>query len=162
MLPLRQYPVSQIHLFRPSSRYVSHISSKSLVASFLRTLQHEQPTPRQCQPQWLLAQFGPRRLSSFERSVKSNSQQHDRGNREAGSLLSRKFWSCQGTWRRASVNTLRCLIGCTSGDFAALWMLQLWYPDLAIPVSMAISSMSLPPFTAFLPLDLGWETSDRI
>ncbi|KAI1086231.1 hypothetical protein F5B19DRAFT_501848 [Rostrohypoxylon terebratum] len=30
-----------------------------------------------------------------------------------------RFWASPSTWRRASVNTTRCLIGCTSGDFSA-------------------------------------------
>lgn len=51
-------------------------------------------------------------------------------------------WSCGHTWRRASVNTLWCLIGCTMGDFATIAFFQLnaipW-PPMAI---MALATMN--------------------
>ena len=53
------------------------------------------------------------------------------------------FWKSESTWRRASINTFRCLVGCTSGDFAAMWFLQAHYPDLGVGPIMAISSETL-------------------
>jgi len=50
------------------------------------------------------------------------------------------FWSCRGTWKRAGINTLRCLVGCTVGDFSALWTLQTYAPDLGMGTIMALSS----------------------
>ncbi|KAI9487630.1 MAG: hypothetical protein EXX96DRAFT_86353 [Benjaminiella poitrasii] len=41
-----------------------------------------------------------------------------------------KFWSDPVTWQRTRINTLRCLIGCTSGDFSTMWYLQYHYPDM--------------------------------
>lgn len=58
----------------------------------------------------------------------------------SGSLLSAPFWSCRSTWRRAGLNTLRCLAGCTAGDFSALWMLQTYYPELGMNTIMLASS----------------------
>lgn len=58
------------------------------------------------------------------------------------STLQLPFWTCRSTWRRASINTLRCLVGCTSGDFSALWILQTYYPELGMGSIMAISSES--------------------
>lgn len=58
----------------------------------------------------------------------------------AGSMLGLAFWSCRSTWKRAGINTFRCLVGCTSGDFSALWMLQSYYPEMAVNTSMALSS----------------------
>ncbi|KAL2843554.1 hypothetical protein BJX68DRAFT_154775 [Aspergillus pseudodeflectus] len=55
----------------------------------------------------------------------------------------RPFWSCRHTWRRAGINTLRCLVGCTVGDFSALWMLQTYAPDLGMGTIMAASNMFL-------------------
>ncbi|KAL2812940.1 hypothetical protein BJX63DRAFT_233297 [Aspergillus granulosus] len=55
---------------------------------------------------------------------------------------SRPFWSCRHTWRRAGINTLRCLVGCTAGDFSALWMLQTYAPDLGMGTIMAASMAS--------------------
>ncbi|EHK16212.1 uncharacterized protein TRIVIDRAFT_39766 [Trichoderma virens Gv29-8] len=52
------------------------------------------------------------------------------------------FWSCRTTWRRAGINTLRCLAGCTLGDFSALWMLQTYYPELGMTTIMAASMVS--------------------
>lgn len=56
------------------------------------------------------------------------------------SATSAAFWSSRTTWNRASVNTLRCLVGCTLGDFTAMWLLQAYYPDLSMGVVMPISS----------------------
>lgn len=53
------------------------------------------------------------------------------------------FWKCRHTWRRAGVNTLRCLVGCTVGDFSALWMLQTYYPELGMATIMGASSKFL-------------------
>ncbi|KAI9362327.1 hypothetical protein BD770DRAFT_408130 [Pilaira anomala] len=46
-------------------------------------------------------------------------------------ITSSKFWSDPVTWQRTRVNTLRCLLGCTTGDFATMWYLQLNHPDLS-------------------------------
>ena len=34
-------------------------------------------------------------------------------------------WQCDHTWRRASVNTLWCLAGCSIGDFGTIFFFQL-------------------------------------
>ncbi|KAE8363826.1 hypothetical protein BDV27DRAFT_129426 [Aspergillus caelatus] len=52
------------------------------------------------------------------------------------------FWKCRHTWKRAGINTLRCLVGCTLGDFSALWMLQTFYPGLGMGTIMAASMAS--------------------
>ncbi|EED17853.1 conserved hypothetical protein [Talaromyces stipitatus ATCC 10500] len=52
------------------------------------------------------------------------------------------FWTCKSTWKRAGINTLRCLVGCTLGDFSALWMLQTYYPGLGMGVIMGASMAS--------------------
>ncbi|KAF7594978.1 hypothetical protein BBP40_007786 [Aspergillus hancockii] len=52
------------------------------------------------------------------------------------------FWTDRQTWSRAGVNTLRCLVGCTLGDFSALWMLQSFCPDMAMGAVMGISMVS--------------------
>ncbi|KGO72656.1 protein of unknown function DUF4396 [Penicillium italicum] len=60
------------------------------------------------------------------------------------STLSLPFWTCRSTWRRAGINTLRCLVGCTAGDFSALWILQTYYPEMGMSSIMALSSGLLP------------------
>ncbi|KAL4880323.1 hypothetical protein BJY04DRAFT_219317 [Aspergillus karnatakaensis] len=52
------------------------------------------------------------------------------------------FWTCRHTWRRAGINTLRCLVGCTVGDFSALWMLQTYAPALGMGTIMGLSMAS--------------------
>ena len=46
-------------------------------------------------------------------------------------------------WKRAGVNTFRCLVGCTLGDFSAMWFLQANYPDMGMGLVMGISSESI-------------------
>ncbi|KAJ8100158.1 hypothetical protein POJ06DRAFT_125329 [Lipomyces tetrasporus] len=50
-----------------------------------------------------------------------------------------RFWGSRQTWKRAGINTFRCLVGCTMGDFSALWFLQTNYPDIGMGVVMAVS-----------------------
>ncbi|PSN70499.1 hypothetical protein BS50DRAFT_599067 [Corynespora cassiicola Philippines] len=53
-----------------------------------------------------------------------------------------QFWSSPSTWKRASINTLRCLVGCTVGDFSAMWYLQAHYSGLGVETIMLISMAS--------------------
>lgn len=49
-------------------------------------------------------------------------------------------WTCRHTWRRASYNTMWCLIGCSIGDMGTILFFQLSgipWPTLAI-MSLAI------------------------
>ncbi|MEM7270615.1 MAG: DUF4396 domain-containing protein [Pseudomonadota bacterium] len=49
-------------------------------------------------------------------------------------------WGCRGTWRRASVNTLWCLLGCSIGDFGTIFFFQV--TGIAWPV-LAIMSLAI-------------------
>ena len=42
-------------------------------------------------------------------------------------------WKCKHTWRRASVNTLWCLLGCSIGDFGTIYFFQI--TEIAFPVT---------------------------
>ncbi|KAJ5807727.1 hypothetical protein N7474_008996 [Penicillium riverlandense] len=85
--------------------------------------------------------------------------------RSTGSMLSAPFWTCCSTWRRAELNTLRCLVGCTVGDFSALWILQSYYPELGMNTTMLASmasgiTTSIILETAYLrrgPDNLSWK-----
>ena len=49
-------------------------------------------------------------------------------------------WTCRSTWKKASVNTLLCLLGCSIGDFGTILFFQISqipFPMLAI-MSLAI------------------------
>ena len=37
-------------------------------------------------------------------------------------------WVCRNTWKKASINTLWCLIGCSIGDFGTIYYFQV-YPN---------------------------------
>lgn len=71
---------------------------------------------------------------------KQSSDQHNRNQPEAVKISTLAFWSSPHHWKRATVNTTRCLIGCTLGDFSALWFLQANFPDMGMGSIMAISS----------------------
>ena len=81
----------------------------------------------------------PRHSSSRTTACKASKQHHE-APRQPLSPLAAGFWTSISTWRRASINTLRCLLGCTSGDFAAMWFLQANYPEMGTGTIMAISS----------------------
>lgn len=58
-------------------------------------------------------------------------------------LTASHFWTSAPTWKRAGINTLRCLVGCTVGDFSAMWYLQAFHASTGMETIMAISSKSL-------------------
>ena len=62
-------------------------------------------------------------------------------------------WTCKPTWKKASVNTLWCLLGCSIGDFGTIFFFQvtqipfplLWIMSLAI-INGLITSIMLETF----------------
>ena len=63
------------------------------------------------------------------------------------------YWTCKSTWKKASVNTLWCLLGCSIGDFGTILFFQvtqitfplLWIMSLAI-INGLITSIMLETF----------------
>ncbi|EER40437.1 conserved hypothetical protein [Histoplasma capsulatum H143] len=55
------------------------------------------------------------------------------------SPLTLNFWKSRLVWKRAVFNTLRCLIGCTIGDFSCMWFLQAYHPYIAVGYVMGAS-----------------------
>jgi copper chaperone CopZ len=49
------------------------------------------------------------------------------------------FWNDTHTWKRASLNTLNCLIGCSIGDFAMIIYLQAYHPSVSMSVQMVLA-----------------------
>lgn len=49
------------------------------------------------------------------------------------------FWSDRIKWRRASFNTLNCLIGCSIGDFGMIIFLQAYYPETSMMWQMILA-----------------------
>ena len=65
-----------------------------------------------------------------------------------------EFFRCGATWRAASANTARCLVGCTSGDMLALFLMQRYAPELSFSTQMAVS-MSAGLLTS-IALETAW------
>ncbi|KAL2219975.1 hypothetical protein M432DRAFT_631194 [Thermoascus aurantiacus ATCC 26904] len=86
------------------------------------------------------------RLNSSSSNPTTSEHQH--GSSKT-SPFSRSFWTCRHTWKRAAVNTARCLIGCTSGDFSSMWLLQTYRPELGMGMIMPMS-MAAGLFTSLL------------
>lgn len=49
------------------------------------------------------------------------------------------FWSNQNNWKRASFNTLNCLIGCSIGDFGMILFLQAYHPETPMYLQMILA-----------------------
>lgn len=52
------------------------------------------------------------------------------------------FWTNRINWRRASFNTVNCLIGCSIGDFGMLIFLQAYYPGTPMYLQMILAIIS--------------------
>jgi len=52
------------------------------------------------------------------------------------------FWGDAGIWKRAGLNTLNCLIGCSIGDFGMIIFLQAFYPGLGMALQMVLATIS--------------------
>ena len=40
-------------------------------------------------------------------------------------------WTCKNTWKKASVNTLWCLLGCSIGDFGTIYFFQVYPMEIS-------------------------------
>jgi hypothetical protein len=86
--------------------------------------------------------FKPHHQSTHRHALHSGKRacEHSTKPAEAGPVTRREFWASRATWNRAALNTLRCLVGCTAGDFSAMWTLQTYTPDLGMGTIMGIAS----------------------
>jgi len=55
------------------------------------------------------------------------------------SIPTTSFWRNRENWRRASFNTVNCLIGCSIGDFGMLIFLQAYYPGTPMLLQMILA-----------------------
>lgn len=53
-----------------------------------------------------------------------------------------KFWQDGGVWKRASFNTLNCLIGCSLGDFGMIIYLQAYHPEVSMTTQMILAVLA--------------------
>ena len=77
-------------------------------------------------------------------------------------------WYCKHTWKRASYNTMWCLLGCSTGDFGTIAYFQFMgiaWPVLAIMtlaiINGLITSILLETFILFrqMPLKTAFQTA---
>mgnify|MGYP000402695341 FL=1 len=47
-------------------------------------------------------------------------------------MVSSISWNCKSTWKKAKINTLWCLLGCSIGDFGTIFFFQ--YTSYSLPV----------------------------
>ncbi len=59
------------------------------------------------------------------------------------------FWKDSEAWKRASQNTLNCLIGCSIGDFGMIIFLQSFYPETPLWLMMVLA-MTMGLITSIL------------
>ena len=65
---------------------------------------------------------------------------HDAGyHAEVTSSSTNSFWKNKINWRRASFNTVNCLIGCSIGDFGMIIFLQAYYPGTPMLLQMILA-----------------------
>jgi cation transport ATPase len=55
------------------------------------------------------------------------------------SFCKTNFWASTEIWKKASFNTLNCLIGCSLGDFGMLIFLQYFYPNTPMATQMILA-----------------------
>ena len=49
------------------------------------------------------------------------------------------FWRSNNNWKRASFNTLNCIIGCSIGDFGMIIFLQAYHPETSMVWQMILA-----------------------
>ena len=52
------------------------------------------------------------------------------------------FWQDFSAWKRASLNTLNCLVGCSIGDFGMVIFLQAYYPTTSMAIQMVLATIA--------------------
>ena len=52
------------------------------------------------------------------------------------------FWGDPRAWRRASYNTLTCLIGCSIGNFGMLIYMRTFHADVSMLLTMALAMVA--------------------
>ncbi|MEJ0056319.1 MAG: DUF4396 domain-containing protein [Bacteroidota bacterium] len=93
----------------------------------------------------------------------------EQGGHHAPAKVPAGFWQDQGVWKRASFNTLNCLIGCSIGDFLMIIFLQSYYPGTSMAVQMVlatiaglITSVSLETILLNIREKLSWKLAFRM
>ena len=77
------------------------------------------------------------------------------------------FWKCPHTWRRSTINTLWCLLGCSIGDFGTIGFFQLagisWPSNAIFALAMingVLTSIGLE--SIILSKQMGWKSAFKV
>ncbi len=83
-------------------------------------------------------------ITSLQQALKPfpSYQISENGHRSSVSKKSQGFWQDQNVWKRASLNTLNCLIGCSIGDFMMIIFLQRFYPATSMTAQMILATIA--------------------
>ncbi|MBL4623777.1 MAG: DUF4396 domain-containing protein [Flavobacteriales bacterium] len=57
-------------------------------------------------------------------------------------LEKENFWGDKAKWKRAMLNTINCLIGCSIGDFGTIIFFQQFFPETNVFLSMSIAMLN--------------------
>lgn len=63
-------------------------------------------------------------------------------NIKAAPMPQTSFWGDKAFWKRASINTFNCLIGCTIGDFGMIIYLQAYHPHTPMMTTMLLAMIA--------------------
>lgn len=122
-------------MYRTSTLFCPRPGSRVTSISFRRALSKSPMIHSSCS--------GKNTSSEESTSAKSSCKSASPAPGGRASILTTNFWRHRPAWKRAGLNTLRCLVGCTLGDFSSLWLLQSYYPELGMTPIMVISSKSM-------------------
>ena len=78
-------------------------------------------------------------------------------------------WTCRSTWKKASVNTLWCLLGCSIGDFGTILffqitsiMLETFILSRQMNLKEAFSTAMGMSFISMIAMEIAMNTVDVV
>lgn len=143
--PLLRYASNCCHQSKKHSDPSSTLSSPKAVQTTETATTPETTIHRASQSDFVNTQASSRTGNFVDVSLSSSDLSSSTPNTATTTTLSpwtSKFWTCKHSWKRASFNTLNCLIGCSIGDFGMLWFLTSQYPTLSMAFIMPICMAS--------------------
>ncbi|KAF9383695.1 hypothetical protein CPB97_006244 [Podila verticillata] len=122
---------------RPGSLFKAHHRIQPAAqASFVRwTMSHAAVPPSSDEP-------AKKPCCASKKTTDDQPTHHSSKVKSSLPISSLQFWSDPSTWKVASTNTFRCLIGCTVGDMGMLFYLQSQHPEMSPGLAMAAAMTS--------------------
>lgn len=79
---------------------------------------------------------------SMTNSLRSNNNDIENSNNFLLQANTFSFWTCSSTWKKATINTFHCLIGCSIGDMATMLVCTTFFPGLSMWIVMPLSMIN--------------------